>query len=150
MSEIEEIWSSFDGSTSGEQENIPKRILEMEADAINKDTERSEIFASVVSVTGTEINELKHVLYLLPVYGNGYNYRFIEFIQPIDDFFPVKISAFQSGNTDFGYVTFDQGTQGIYEVLRRIYTDLRTKVVFTQLKAMGATIKGWKDETEQK
>jgi hypothetical protein len=144
MSKIQEIWSGF--SKSEDNLNAPLKILENLAEAINSNSVTDEVFARIVTVTGVEQNELIHALYLLPIHGNGYNYRYIEFMQPIDSFFPVHIHAFQSGNSDFGIVPLENGEEGIYDVLKKIFSDLRTKIVFTQLKSMGNTMRGWKDE----
>lgn len=148
MNKIKEIWSSMNDNDVNGEINILKKILEVQAEAINKQKAQNEIYATLVTVKGENDSELINVMYLLPVFGNGYNYRYIEFIQPIDSIYPVKVRAFQNGNTDFGVITEEQGEKGIYEVLGRIFNDLRTKIVFNQLKAMGRTIKGWKEDAE--
>jgi hypothetical protein len=146
MNKMQEIWSGFKKSTSDSKVNIPLRMLENLAEAINANSSEDEVLANVVTATGVESNELIHALYLLPLYGNGYNYRYIEFFQPIDSFFPVHIVAFQSGNSEFGVVSLEEGEDGIYEVLKRVFSDERTHAVFTQLKSMGNTMRRWKNE----
>lgn len=146
MNRIKEIWAGFTQTPVEAELNLPLQILEHLANEINKDAARDEVCARVVTVTGVASNEVIHSLYLLPVYGNGYNYRFIELAQPIDAFFPVHVTAFQSGNSDFGTVAIEQGEDGIYETLQRIFGDPRTKIVFAQLKSMGNTARGWNEQ----
>jgi hypothetical protein len=145
MSDIKEIWSNFDGSSELE-ENIPLRILEKQAEAINRTKATNEVYSTVITSSGDNTSIIRHVLYLLPIYGNGYNYRYIEFTQPVDDIYPIEIKAFQAGNTDFGTVSREQGETGIYQTLTKIFQDKRTGIVLTQLKSMGKTMKDWKQD----
>ena len=145
MSDIKEIWSNFDGSQEPE-ENIPFKILEAQSNAINKHKEGNEVYSTIVTSSGDGMSYVRHVLYLLPLYGNGYNYRYIEFTQPVDNIYPVTIRAFQAGNTEFGVVTREVGETGIYQTLELIFGDRRTQIVLEQLKSIGRSIKEWKEE----
>ena len=143
MNEIKEIWSNFEGDLTPE-ENIPYKILVTQSEAINRFKDVNEVYSTVVTSTGDNMIDIKHVLYLLPIYGNGYNYRYIEFTQPFDSIYPVQIKAFQVGNNDFGIVNKGHGEKEIYTILEKIFNDKRTKIVLTQLKSMGSTMKDWR------
>jgi hypothetical protein len=144
MSDIKEIWSNFTGPEESE-ENVPLKILEAQVNAINKNKEVNEVYATIITSSGDNSSIIRNILYLIPIYGNGYNYRYIEFTQQIDAIYPVIVRAFQAGNTDFGTVTREMGEVGIYEVLTKIFSDLRTKIVLTQLKSIGRNVKDWKN-----
>ncbi len=133
MNRIKEIWPNFDADAV-QEENLPLKILEAQSEAINKYKEHNEVYSAIVTSTGDDTSSIKHILYLLPVYGNGYNYRYIEFSQPIDSIYPVEIKAFQTGNNEFG--TAKNETE-IYKTLTNIFKDQRTQIAITQLKSMG-------------
>jgi hypothetical protein len=142
MSDIRDIWKE---TTSGNQqpENVPLAILEKQAKSINEEAEKTNIISAVFNITNSAEPKIKHVLYLFPRNGNNYNYRFIEFTQPIDSFYPVTIQAYQNGDIHFG----DCGDENeIYSTLTKIFQDPRRNIVFEQLKNIGATIQAWNEE----
>lgn len=145
MSEFKKIWPGLQGASESLEINVPLGILKEQAAAINEASEEHELHAAIVTVSGMEPGELIHALYLLSNSGQGYNYRYIEFTQPIEGFYPVQISAFQTGDCDFGLA---QDEEEVYDALEKIFRDERTSIVFSQLRAIGRTIYGWDDQRE--
>lgn len=134
---------SFDNK-KGFEKNIVLEILEALTETINRNTKETELFANIVTVTGTDIGDISYVLYLLPVYGNNYNYRYLELTQPIDNYFPIRISAFQSPPETFNAEDENQ----LFNILNHVYQDKRTQIIFSQLKNIGKTLKDWKKKPE--
>lgn len=147
MSKIRNIWKEVSSNQPAERSEItPLKILEEQANAINDDADRTNIVGMTMTFTISQqdtIKETKHILYLFPKNGNDYNYRFIEIKQNIDSVYPIKVSAFQNGNTDFGTC---KNEDEFYETLKRIFTDRRKEIVFDQLKNIGNSIEEWKKE----
>jgi len=143
MSAIRNIWSEI--SESRDHNNVPLAILQEQAKAINSDAEKTEITAAVITLTNSTEPIVKHVLYLVPRHGNNYNYRFVEFIQPVDSYYPVKIEAYQQGDTNFGEC---RNEDEIYSKLTAVFQDIRRTIVFDQLKNIGHTIRSWRAERE--
>ena len=127
--------------------NIPLRSLQQLSDSINSEKDNSKIISTVVSVSSDDDNKksIKHVLYLFPIKGHGYNYRYIQFEQSIESYFPVRILAFQNGASDFGVA---ENENEILLKFNEIAIDPRTKIVFNQLKSIGETIHDWKRERD--
>ena len=147
MKNIRNIWKDTYPNESNQDENVPLAILERQAKAINEDKAKTDIIATVISITNsTELAKIKHILYLLPVHGNNYNYRFVEFNQPIGSYYPVTISAYQQGETSFGECYKEDE---IYDALEKIYKDKRRSIVFEQLKNIGETVKAWNQEKDE-
>jgi hypothetical protein len=121
--------------------------LQKLSDSINSQKDNSKIISTVVSVSSDDDNKksIKHVLYLLPIKGHGYNYRYIQFEQSLESYFPVKILAFQNGVSDFGVA---ENENEIFSKFKQIATDPRTKIIFDQLKSIGETIHDWKKERD--
>jgi hypothetical protein len=144
MSNIRNIW--MEASSQQNENNIPRAILEKQAEAITADVERTEIIASVITVANSTEPFIKHILFLFPRFGDNYNYRFLEFKQPIDSYYPVSIEAFQRGDTSFGECNSENE---IYEKLSEIFRDTRRAIVFEQLKNIAHTVRTWRQERDR-
>ncbi len=147
MSPIRNIWDETqvdlkkDGIT-------PLDILQEQAKAINKQTDKTNIVSYVMSFSTTTnglVDEIKHVLYLIPKNGNDYNYRFIEIASKPDTDYPLTVFAYQSGESNFGPC---QDEKDFYSALSKIFKDKRLKIVFEQLKNIGNTIENWNNNKE--
>lgn len=142
MSDFKKIWHDLKEKSETSDQNVPFGILKEQAKAISEVFNEYGLRATIVTSKGEEPGELIHALYLLTNSGHGYNYRYIEFSQPIEGFYPVKISAFQTGDCDFGKASSEEE---VYGVLEEIFNDPRTHIVFDQLKSIGRTISEWEN-----
>ena len=145
--EIRNIWGEVKVDLNKDKVT-PLDILNAQAEALNKDVDKTNIFGAVMTLSIGKnglIDTVKHVLRLFPKNGNDYNYRFIELVGKPDIDYPVTVYAYQSGNINFGECK-DEGE--LYKTLIEIFKDPRLKIVFEQLKNIGNTIEGWRNEKE--
>lgn len=147
MSKIRNIWQEVNVDLKKDNAT-PLDILQEQANAINKDVERTNISGLIMSFTigkNDIIDKVKHTLYLFPRNGGDYNYRFIELEGKPDSDYPLTVYAYQSGNINFGEC---KDEIALYEVFTKIFKDPRLKIVFEQLKSIGNTIESWKKESQ--
>lgn len=147
MSRIRNIWKEVNANLQKDKPT-PLDILNEQANAINREVEKTNILSFVLSFSigiNDKIDKVKHTLYLLPKNGGDYNYRFIELEGKPDCDYPLTIYAYQNGNINFGEC---KNEDDLYEVLKKVFIDPRLKIVFEQLKNIGNTIDSWKNENE--
>lgn len=147
MSKIRNIWEEVNVDLD-KVKTTPLDILKEQAKAINKDVEKTNLLATVMSFTfgsNDKIENIKHTMYLFPKNGGDYNYRFIELEGKPDSDYPLTVYAYHSGNINFGEC---KDENDLYDVLVRVFKDNRLKILFEQLKNIGNTIDSWKNDVE--
>jgi hypothetical protein len=139
MNKIRNIWNEVSPDLKKDKVT-PLDILLEQSKAINENADQTNIISLVMSFSLSKDNlldEVKHSLYLLPKNGRGYNYRFIEIIGKPDSDYPLEVSAYQSGQINFGQCKTEEE---FYNKLIEIFNDPRLKIVFEQLKNIGNII----------
>ncbi|MFD2938526.1 hypothetical protein [Flavobacterium notoginsengisoli] len=146
MSPIRNIWNEANVDFNKGENVTPVDILRKQSDALNKDTDKTNIYSMIMSFSikkNNVVDKVKHVLYIFPKNGNDYNYKLIEISSNPENDYPLQVYAYQSGNINFGKCKTEEE---FYETLSKIFTDPRLKIVFEQLRNIGDTIESFKQE----
>ncbi len=146
MSPIRNIWNEANVDFDKGKNVTPLDILREQSNALNEDTDKTNIYSIVMSFSikkNNVLDKVKHVLYIFPKNGNDYNYKLIEITNNPENDYPLQVYAYQSGNINFGKCNTEEE---FYEKLSEIFKDPRLKIVFEQLRNIGDTIESFKQE----